>query len=119
MKSGNEIKKFEDAARGVGFFFRFGQHAKFHLVVAIFTVIAGFFFGITNAEWAAVILCICAVLVAEALNTAIEMICDFVHAEHHPEIGKIKDIAAGAVLLAAIAAAITGCIIFIPYIIKL
>jgi diacylglycerol kinase len=53
----------------------------------------------------------------EMLNTAIEKLCDVVHKEIHPGIKKVKDIAAGAVLIAAFCSVITGAVIFLPKII--
>lgn len=88
-----------------------------HLAAAILVVIAGFFFGIERGEWIAIIGCIGAVMAAEAFNTAIERLVNLVSPQWHPIAGEVKDIAAGAVLICAIAAAIIGLIIFIPYII--
>jgi diacylglycerol kinase (ATP) len=79
----------------------------------------GFYFNITNGEWIVIILCFAIVMTAEAFNSAIEKLVDFVSPGIHPQAGKIKDIAAGAVLITAIIAAIIGCIIFIPKIIIL
>ena len=53
----------------------------------------------------------------EGLNTAIEEIADFIHPEHHSKIGLIKDLAAGAVFIFAVAAVIIGCIIYLPKIV--
>jgi diacylglycerol kinase len=119
FKMKNALNRFAYAVKGVIVFFREGTHAKFHLLASVIAVTAGVFFHITFIEWIAVVLCIGMVLAAEMLNTAIELLGDFVHKEQHPLIGKIKDISAGAVLFAALAAGITGCIIFIPYILKL
>ena len=77
--------------------------------------ILGFYMGISKGEWMAQTLTIAIVLCAEGLNSAIEAICDFVHPEHHEKIGKIKDVAAGAVTFTAIAALVIFCIIYIPY----
>ena len=55
------------------------------------------------------------VLAAEGFNTAIERLVDLVSPDFHPVAGDVKDVAAGAVLICAIAAAIIGMIIFIPY----
>ena len=52
---------------------------------------------------------------AKLFNTAIEKLVDLVSPERHPVAGQVKDIAAGAVLICAVAAAIIGLIIFIPY----
>ncbi len=66
-------------------------------------------------EWVAIILCIGMVLATELINTAIERLVDLISPDRNPIAGQIKDIAAGAVLICAIAAAIVGLIIFIPY----
>ena len=83
-------------------------------VIAIIMIIAGFYFEISTTEWMFQILAIGMVLGIEALNTAVEEIADFVHPDFHNKIGFIKDVAAGAVFFAAIAAVIVGCIIYIP-----
>jgi diacylglycerol kinase (ATP) len=75
----------------------------------------GIHFGITSTEWCIVILCFGIVLAAEGFNTAIERLVDLVSPDYHPIAGAVKDIAAGAVLLCAIASAIVGTIIFLPY----
>ncbi|MDA6987305.1 diacylglycerol kinase family protein, partial [Escherichia coli] len=65
--------------------------------------------------WTVVVLCFGVVIAAELFNTAIERLVDLVSPERHPVAGQVKDIAAGAVLVCAVAAAIIGLIIFIPY----
>lgn len=93
------------------------QNLSFHLIAAIIVVIAGFILSITKIEWTIVILCIGVVIAAELFNTAIERLVDLVSPQQHPIAGKVKDIAAGAVLVCAVAAAIIGLIIFVPYLI--
>ncbi len=110
----SEIKKFKDAARGVYLFMKSGVHEVSHLITTIIIIIAGFYFDINKIEWIAILLCIALVLITEAANTAIEKLCDFVHAEKNNKIRDIKDISSGAVLIAAIISAIIGSIIFIP-----
>lgn len=83
-------------------------------IIAIGITIAGFIFNISATEWMFQIFAIAIVMVAEGLNTAIEEIANFVHPDFHTKIGYIKDIAAGAVFFAAIAAVIVACIIYIP-----
>ena len=68
-----------------------------------------------STEWCIVVICFGVVLAAEGFNTAIERLVDLVSPEFHPVAGDVKDVAAGAVLICAIAAAIIGCIIFVPY----
>lgn len=96
-------------------FFKTERNAKIHLVITVSVVIAGFVFGITRIEWLIILLCIGIVLVAEALNTAIEKLGNAISSDKNRLIKSAKDIAAGAVLLAAITAAIIGGLIFLPY----
>jgi diacylglycerol kinase (ATP) len=82
--------------------------------IALLMVIAGFYFEIDRYEWILQILAFGLVLSIEGLNTAVEKIADFIHPEFHNRIGFIKDIAAGAVFFAAIAAIIVGLLIYVP-----
>lgn len=82
--------------------------------LAILMTIAGFYFNITKTEWLFQILSIGLVMSIEGLNTAVEKVADFIHPDYHKKIGFIKDIAAGAVLFAAITAIIIGLIIYTP-----
>lgn len=90
---------------------------KVHLVAAICVIAIGFIVHLSTIEWSIIIGCIALVIVSELLNTAIEKLVDLVSPTHHPQAGLVKDIAAGAVLVCAIASVIIGCIIFIPKII--
>lgn len=94
-------------------------HFKVHLFFTLLAVIAGVLLKISDLEWLVVCICIAAVLATELINTAIEALCNIVHKEHHPGIKLVKDMAAAAVLITAVAAAISGGIIFIPKIILL
>lgn len=78
-------------------------------------VAAGFGFGITRGEWTAIVICIGLVIAAELFNSAIERLVDLVSPQRHPVAGQVKDIAAGAVLVCALAAIVVGLIVFIPY----
>ena len=84
--------------------------------LAVVMTIAGFYFDITATEWMIQTLAIGLVMGAEGLNTAIENIADFVNADFHVKIGRIKDVAAGAVFFAAVVAVVVGAIIYLPYI---
>lgn len=110
------IQSFGYAWQGIRSFIPREHNAWIHLGATVAVVIAGWAFGITRYEWIAIIVCIGMVLAAEAFNTAIERLVNLVSPDCHPLAGEVKDIAAGAVLICAIAAAIIGCIIFIPYI---
>lgn len=87
---------------------------KIHFFIGIIMTIAGFYYQLSPLEWVIQILTIALIMAIEGLNTAIEEMADFVHPEHHKKIGLIKDLAAGAVFIFAIAAIIIGCIIYIP-----
>ena len=95
------------------------QNLNFHLFAAIVVTIAGLYFNITRIEWIAVIACIGIVISAELVNSAIEKLVDLVSPHRHPIAGQVKDIAAGAVLVCALAAAIIGLIIFSPYLFQI
>lgn len=77
-------------------------------------IIAGFYYQISATEWMFQSIVFALVLSAEALNTAVEKLCDFVHIEQHKAIGFIKDTTAGAVFFTAIAAFVVQLIIFYP-----
>jgi diacylglycerol kinase (ATP) len=95
------------------------QHnAWVHLLATICVVGAGVVFGVSLTEWCLLILVMMAVWVAEALNTAFELLCDVASPEFHPLVKKSKDVAAGAVLLSAIGAVAVGLIIFLPYLVN-
>jgi undecaprenol kinase/diacylglycerol kinase (ATP) len=87
---------------------------RIHTLLAILVVIFAVVLDISVLEWIAVIFCIAFVITMEMLNTAIEKLCDVVHKELHPDIKRVKDIAAGAVLVSAIFSLMTGLIIFLP-----
>jgi len=89
---------------------------RVHGVIAVLVVALGFYYRITSEEWIAILLCIGLVLVLEILNTAIETLVDLVQPEHDPLAGKVKDIAAGAVLVGTIVAAAIGVVVFWKYV---
>ena len=107
-------KAFGYAGSGLWRMLRHEAHAQIHLVAAIAVIVAGFIFDISAVEWCLVILCIGAVFMAEAFNTALEKLADRVSPEFHPLVGAAKDVAAGAVLVMSIAAAAVGLINFLP-----
>ena len=89
-----------------------------HLLAAVGVAAAGYFFNVTRIEWCLLAGCIGLVIMAEVFNTAIETLTNLVSPEWHPLAGKAKDLAAGAVLLAAATAALIGTIIFWPYLVS-
>jgi len=108
------LNSFVYAFAGLKTFFRFEPQAIIHLLAIIVVTFAGYFFELSKSEWIAVILVIGLVLVAEILNTAIEKLTDMVSPEIHPKAKVVKDLAAGAVLMASITALVIGLIVFLP-----
>jgi len=108
------IKSLKFAVKGVWLLITTEHSIMVQLAIAILVSLLGWWLDITKTEWIFQILAIGLVLVAESLNTAIEKLCDFVQPEYDKRIGFIKDVSAGAVSFAAIAAIIIGLIIYLP-----
>ncbi|MDJ1466502.1 diacylglycerol kinase family protein [Cytophagaceae bacterium DM2B3-1] len=106
------FRSFRFAIRGIGFVIQYENNTRIHLLASLAAIIAGMLLKLNYIEWTIIITQIVLVWSAEAFNSAIEKIVDFISPDFHPKAGAIKDIAAGAVLFIAIGAAITGLIIF-------
>lgn len=111
------IRSFGYAFEGMATLVRDEHNARIHVLALVCAIAMGFVFGITKTEWCLVVLCIGGVLMAEAMNTAVEALADLVSPERHPLVKKAKDVAAAGVLFMAIAAAAIGLCIFLPYLI--
>lgn len=109
------LYSFVYAGRGIRLLLR-EHNTWIHLSATIAIVLIGLYFKLSPTEWAMTVLAIGGVWITEALNTAIERLCDHVTPQQHPDIAHVKDVAAGAVLLAAMTAVIVGLCIFIPHI---
>ena len=106
------LRSFRFAGQGILDLFRYENNAKVHLLVAILVIIAGFLLALSPVEWAVILTQIGLVWAAEAINTAIEKLCDFVSPGLHPQIKAIKGLSSGAVLILTIVAVLVGLIIF-------
>jgi diacylglycerol kinase (ATP) len=113
------LKSFVFAFNGIKLYFKSQHNVWVHLLISFAVIIFGFLFQINLLEWCLVCLAMGLVLSAEGFNSALELLCDVVHPEKKKQIGHVKDIAAGAVLISAIFAALTGSIIFVPKIFAL
>ncbi len=91
-----------------------GRNFRVMLAVTAAAVALGLGLGLSGTEWALVGLCVGLVLSLELMNTAGEMLVDATSPDFDPRFGRIKDLLAGAVLVAAIAAAAVGMVIFVP-----
>lgn len=107
------LKSFQNAWRGFLLAIRTQRNMKIHVGVALTTIITGVYFSFTVTEWCLVILVIGLVMGLEVLNTSIEEIVNYVSPEKRNEAKRIKDLAAGAVLIASFAALAIGLILII------
>ena len=107
-------KSFGHAFRGLGYLLCSQPHARLHALATVAVAGLGFALKISRGEGLALVLAVGLVWMAEAVNTALESLADAVHPDHHPLVGRAKDVAAAAVLVSAIAAAVVGLWIFIP-----
>ncbi len=107
------LRSFKFALKGMWLLIATEDSIKAQLIVAAIITAFGFYFNISNIEWMFQFFSIGLVLVAEALNTAVEKIADFVHPDYHEKIGFIKDIAAGASSFAAFTSLIIAGFIYI------
>ncbi|MFU0791436.1 MAG: diacylglycerol kinase [Virgibacillus proomii] len=119
LKGKQKFIGFAYAWQGILFVIRNERNFQLHLLAAVIVILAGTLLHLSMLEWVVIIVAITNVLITEMINSALEAIMDYLSLQFHPAIKKIKDMAAGAVLIAAIAAAAIGCIIFIPKIISI
>ncbi|HET6992074.1 MAG TPA: diacylglycerol kinase family protein [Bacteroidia bacterium] len=109
------IRSFRHAINGIRLVISGEHNMRIHLFAAVLAITAGFFLRISSHDWMAISFAIAFVFATELFNSAIESLADFISPGHHDDIGKIKDISAGAVLVAAISAVITGVLVFWPH----
>lgn len=112
----DRISAFGYAFSGLYHSFSQETHLKLHGIIAMLVVGLGFFFEISKTEWLVVLFAIALVIGLEMFNSALEKLCDLVMPEQHPKIKYIKDVMAGAVLVACLFAVIAGLMVFLPYI---
>ena len=109
------LKSFADAFRGIFLLIQSERNFKIHCVALICVCATGLYFEINRFDWIIIILTSALVLGLEGVNSALEKLCDEVTEERKESIRTIKDIAAGAVLIGAIAAIVVAGLIFSSY----
>lgn len=114
MKRNSFFRSFKYAAQGIVTAVKGELNMKLHLLAASIVILAAFMTGISVLEWFVIIVLIAGMVALEMLNTAIERVVDLASPETHPLAKEAKDIAAGAVLVFAVASAIIGLLIFLP-----
>jgi diacylglycerol kinase (ATP) len=110
----SRLKSFQYAFEGFRHFFLTEHNAWLHALATCLVIVVAFVVGISTLEWIAIVFAIALVWITEMLNTAVEKSMDHLSPASHPNVKLIKDVAAGAVLTAALAACIVALIIFIP-----
>jgi diacylglycerol kinase (ATP) len=111
------LKSFDYALRGVLLMLKSQHNAWLHAAATLVVVLLGrSCCHLTSGEWCVLVLAIMAVWSAEALNTAFEFLADVASPEFHPLVEKAKDVAAGAVLIAATGSVVIALLVFGPYI---
>ncbi len=112
------LTSFKHAARGIGIAFWREKNVQVQLTLLIVVALAGLYFGVTRAEWLAITVVSGLVLALELVNTTLEKMLDVIKPRLTDQAGVIKDIAAGAVLIASLTALIVASFIFIPHVIE-
>jgi diacylglycerol kinase len=108
------MESFKFSFEGLAAFFKREHNSWLHFIATIAILALCGFVGVTKTELLAIVFAIGFVWVAEIFNTCIERVMDYITLERHPDIKFIKDLASGAVLVAAITAIVVALIIFIP-----
>jgi len=109
------IRSFGYAFRGIVTLVATQPHARLHLLASLLVIGAGLTVHLRRWEWAAILLCIGMVWMAEALNTAIEFLGDEISLERRDRIGKAKDVAAAGVLIAAMTSIVVAALVFLNH----
>lgn len=114
MKSRNLIESFNYAFEGIIHTLKTQRNMRLHFLAATVILLSSLVFKLSKLEILLLFLTIAFVIVAEMINTAVEVVVDLITKEHHPLAAIAKNVAAGAVLIAAVMAVVVGYLIFIP-----
>jgi len=114
MRSRNIRESFRFAFSGLWYALRTQRNVRIHLIIAAGVVALGLWLGLSPTLWAVLVLTIGFVLASEMLNTVAEALVDLVSPGYHPLAKMVKDVTAGAVLLASIISAIVGLLVLGP-----
>lgn len=114
MRSRNIVESFRFAFAGLWYALRTQRNTRIHLIIAAGAIALGVWLGLPSTQWAVLALTIGFVLVSEMLNTVAETLVDLISPSHHPLAKVVKDVTAGAVLLAAIISVVVGLVVLGP-----
>lgn len=115
----SRFRSFRFALNGLRSLLKYEHNSRIHLVAAFAAIVLGVFLKLSSSEWSLLIIIIGVVFITELLNSSIESLADLIDPEQNELIKKAKDYSAAAVLVSALVAVVTGCLIFIPKIICL
>jgi diacylglycerol kinase (ATP) len=115
----SRLASFKFAFNGLRLLLRNEHNSRIHLVAAVITAITGFLLKIDRLEWIVLAIVIALVFITELFNSSLESVCDVADNNYNEKIGRAKDYAAAAVLIAAIISVIAGGLIFIPKIVEI
>lgn len=107
------LASFRDAFRGVWRCLKSERNMRIHAAACGYVLFFAAKMELSRGELACLLLAMGAVTGAEAMNTSVEKLCDFVQGKRDPKIAAIKDMAAGAVVLSAVFAALAGGVVFL------
>ena len=113
------LRSVGHAMRGIGSLVRDEPNARIHLLATVLVVVAGAWLHLSRIEWGLIALAVASVWAAEAFNTAMEALVDLISPERQLLAAKAKDVAAGAVLLAACGSVVIGLLVFVPHLLGL
>ena len=108
------LKSFVFAFKGLHFALQ-GRNFRIQLAAALVVTVSGLSVGLSGRDWMVIIIMIGLVLAFEVMNSAIEQIVNLISPDYHPLAGKVKDLAAGAVLILSIVSVVIGVLVFWPY----
>lgn len=118
MKQRPVYVSFNDALQGVIYVVRTQRNMKIHLMTGLLVIILATALGVSRVELMILLLTVGGVFVTEVINTALEEIVNLITYEHHPLAAIVKNVAAGAVLIASLISVSIGYLVFIDYILK-
>ncbi len=119
FKMNSMLKSFGFAFQGIFHLIKKERNFKIQFAVFILVLFSAFYFQLSKYEWIVLLVCSMIVLSLEAINTSVEQLCDLTESNINPKVKIIKDVAAGAVLIASLFSIVIGLIIFTPHIYKL
>lgn len=109
------LASFRHAIVGVKTLVAETHNARLHLLATVLVLSAGLYLDVGRGDWLALVITLALVWLAEAMNSALEYLCDAAVPEQHPLIGKAKDVAAAGVLICSGFAVVVALLVFLPY----